>query len=118
MQIKIKRVLAIALVMVLFCGTLCSCSIEKADVVGVWTRTTTTNTGATIVYTMTIDDDGTYSIISTKNGFFYESSTGTYTIDGRKVKFTDSKPYSSTVPYTYKRGKLVNGKDIQWDRKA
>ncbi len=91
---------------------LCSCSVEKEQIVGVWTNDAPvyleyygSHCGKMLVF----EDDGTvYDYLFDLDGEVLEASTGTYTIDGRKVRANYEDNPGTTV-YNYSSGKLKNG---------
>lgn len=104
-----KKIVSIVALVVLFslCLSLCACGIEKKDVVGTWGGSYTYE-GNSFSVGLALTDGGDYAKVTYKNGSLKSEESGTYEIDGRKVKLHPDGNKNSTTEYKYKDGTLEN----------
>ena len=103
---KIKN-LIVTILLCVICLSLCSCSVTKKDIVGMWEREYTNKEN---VYTTVIElkEDGTYTQTISKNGVTGGTEKGTYDINGKKIRLCEDGNEGAYTEYKYRNGKLAN----------
>ncbi len=102
---KLKIVVAIILALT-FCLSMVACAVSKEDVIGTW-RGEWVYQGKNVVSIFTLNSDGTFNKITTRNGAISSIETGTYEIEGNEVSLYTTGEVGRTV-YKYKGGCLYN----------
>ncbi len=102
---SIKSILA-AILIAAICLSLAACGLSEEDVVGTWSGSWRFNDN-TLQAVFTLNPDGTYSRLTFKNGLFFSSDSGNFTIDGDTV-ILQATGAAEQTPYTYEDGMLMN----------
>ena len=111
---KIIKITSICLILTLALSFLVGCSVDKQEVVGTYVGSYEYN-GNIFTKTIGLDNDGTYTELTLKNGEYSSLESGDYEIKGSKIRLYDSDSatyHGSWTEYKYKNGTIENNDHV------
>ena len=109
---KMTRLVSVFLVVVVLALALASCAPSVEDVVGTYSGSYVYN-GNSYYVIITLNEDGNYLYVSSKNGQIDETKYDEYEIKGNKIRLYDSELskyeyHGAYIEYKYSKGTLTN----------